>query len=109
MVTRHGWGAMLLAVATAVIGRRPDLSLERLLSAAPAKDVAGARTGSRKVWYAAGGWQDTPIYDRERLPRGASFAGPAILEQLDTTVVIEPGNQVLVDRLGNLIVSVNGE
>ncbi|HEX6957451.1 MAG TPA: hydantoinase/oxoprolinase family protein [Ferrovibrio sp.] len=101
--------AVLVNLHTAVIGRRPDLSLERLLSAAPAKDVAGARTGSRKVWYAAGGWQDTPIYDRERLPRGASFAGPAILEQLDTTVVIEPGNQVLVDRLGNLIVSVNGE
>lgn len=65
--------------------------------------------GSRKVWFEAGGWQDTPIYDRERLPRNAGFSGPAILEQLDTTVVIEPGNQVTVDRLGNLIVSVRGE
>ncbi len=101
--------AVLVNLHTAVIGRRPDLSLDRLLSAEPAKDVEGAMKGSRKVWFEAGGWQDTPIYDRERLPRNAGFSGPAILEQLDTTVVIEPGNQVTVDRLGNLIVSVRGE
>jgi len=101
--------AVLVNLHTAVIGRRPDLSLDRLLAAAPAKDVAGARKGSRPVWYDAGGWQETPVYDRERLPRGASFAGPAILEQLDTTVVIEPGNRVDVDKLGNLIVAVSAE
>lgn len=101
--------AVLVNLHTAVIGRRPDLSLDRLLSAEPAKDVEGAMKGSRKVWFEAGGWQDTPIYDRERLPRNAGFSGPAILEQLDTTVVIEPSNQVTVDRLGNLIVSVRGE
>lgn len=101
--------AVLVNLHTAVIGRRPDLSLDRLLAAEPAKDVAGAMKGRRKVWYDAGGWQDTPVYDRERLPRGASFQGPAILEQLDTTVVVEPGNRVAIDKLGNLIVSVNGE
>src|SRR3546814_21287 len=99
--------AVLVNLHTAVIGRRPDLSLDRLLAAEPAKDVAGAQKGSRKVWHDAGGWQDTPVYDRERLPRGASFMGPAILEQLDTTVVIEPGNRVDVDKLGNLIVAVS--
>lgn len=99
--------AVLVNLHTAVIGRRPDLSLDRLLAAEPAKDVAGAKKGSRKVWYDAGGWQDTPVYDRERLPRDASFMGPAILEQLDTTVVIEPGNRVDVDKLGNLIVAVS--
>jgi N-methylhydantoinase A len=101
--------AVLVNLHTAVIGRRPDLSLDRLLAAEPAKDVAGAMKKSRKVWYDVGGWQDTPVYDRERLPRGTSFSGPAILEQLDTTVVIEPGNRVAIDGLGNLIVSVNGE
>lgn len=101
--------AVLVNLHTAVIGRRPRLSLDRLLAAEPAKDVAGAKKGSRSVWYEAGGWQDTPVYDRERLPRNVSFAGPAILEQLDTTVVIEPGNQVNVDKLGNLIVSVSAE
>jgi N-methylhydantoinase A len=101
--------AVLVNLHTAVIGRRPQLSLDRLLAAEPARDVAGAKKGSRKVWYDAGGWQDTPVYDRERLPRNADFAGPAILEQLDTTVVIEPGNRVHVDNLGNLIVAVSAE
>src|SRR3546814_11598949 len=70
--------AVLVNLHTAVIGRRPDLSLDRLLAAEPAKDVAGARKGQRKVWYETGGWQDTPVSDRELLPRGASFTGPDI-------------------------------
>jgi len=98
--------AQLVNLHTAVIGRRPLLTLDRLLAATPAADVPGARKGHRRVWYEAGGWQDTPVYDRERLPRGADFIGPAILEQLDTTVVIDPGNRVAVDTLGNLIVTV---
>jgi N-methylhydantoinase A len=44
---------------------------------------------------------------RERLPLDARFAGPAIIEQLDCTTVIEPGNQVEVDPIGNLIVTVS--
>ncbi len=98
--------AQLVNLHTAVIGRRPQLTLNRLLAATPAADVAGARKAHRRVWYEAGGWQETPVYDRERLPRGAEFNGPAILEQLDTTVVIDPGNRVAVDSLGNLIVTV---
>jgi N-methylhydantoinase A len=98
--------AQLVNLHTAVIGRRPQLTLDRLLAATPADNVAGARKGHRRVWYEAGGWQETPVYDRERLPRGAEFSGPAILEQLDTTVVIDPGNRVAVDSLGNLIVTV---
>ncbi len=98
--------AQLVNLNTAVIGRRPRLTLDRLLMAKPADDVNGARLGSRDVWFEQGGWQDTPVYDRERLPRGAHFTGPAILQQLDTTAVIEPGNAVDVDSLGNLIVTV---
>jgi N-methylhydantoinase A len=57
------------------------------------------------VWF-AGGWHDTPVYVREQLPVDALFAGPAIVEQLDCTTVIEPGNRVEVDPIGNLIVTV---
>ncbi|MBX6370435.1 MAG: hypothetical protein IRZ04_20895, partial [Rhodospirillales bacterium] len=42
----------------------------------------------------------------EELPLGAEFDGPAIIEQLDATTVIEPGNKVRVDGLGNLVVMV---
>ena len=61
--------------------------------------------GCRRVWF-AGGWQETPVYRRDDLPLEAAFEGPAIVEQLDATTVIEPGNRVRVDALGNLVVTI---
>jgi N-methylhydantoinase A len=46
------------------------------------------------------------VYRREYLPVEANFNGPAIVEQLDSTTVVEPGNTVTVDKLGNLILKV---
>jgi N-methylhydantoinase A len=59
----------------------------------------------RPVWF-GGRWHDTPIYRRERLPAGTTFTGPAIVEQLDATTVIEPGDRVKVDALGNLEIAI---
>ncbi|MBM3570391.1 MAG: hydantoinase/oxoprolinase family protein [Alphaproteobacteria bacterium] len=99
--------AVLVNLHTAAIGRRrpPDLAL-----LAPDRerkpDLAQAMRGRRQVWFEQGGWQDTPIYRRDWLPRAARFEGPAIVEQLDSTVAIEPGNRAALDRLGNLILTV---
>lgn len=49
-------------------------------------------------------WIDTPIYRRETLRFGHRFPGPAIIEQADTTAVIEPGMAARVDRYGNILV-----
>ena len=68
---------------------------------APATDaIVDARIGERRAWF--GGFVPTPIYDRARLPVGARVAGPAIVEQPDTTTVIPPGHAALVDPSGNL-------
>ena len=48
----------------------------------------------------------TPIYQRERLLGGNVFDGPAIVEQLDSTTVILPGQRVEVDPYGTLTVTV---
>jgi N-methylhydantoinase A len=56
------------------------------------------------VWF-AGQWLDTPVLARHSLLPGATIAGPAIVEQLDTTTVIEPGDTASVDPMGNLIVT----
>jgi N-methylhydantoinase A len=69
--------------------------------------LADARDGSRPVWF-DGARHDTPIYRRERLAAGVRFDGPAIVEQLDSTTVVEPGDRVEVDRDGNLIMTVRG-
>jgi N-methylhydantoinase A len=54
------------------------------------------------------GWFETAIFDRASLGRGMEIAGPAIVEQSDTTVVIDPGASAIVDSLGNLVISVGG-
>ena len=59
-------------------------------------------SGTRPVYF--GGWMDTPIYDRATLRPGAAFTGPAIVEQADTTSVIEPGMAARVDPFGNILV-----
>jgi N-methylhydantoinase A len=47
------------------------------------------------------------IYSRDQLAPGASVSGPAILEGMDSTVVINPGWATLVDDYGNCIVRPN--
>ena len=50
------------------------------------------------------GWIDCPVYDRERLTHGNRLSGPAIIEQVDSTIVVHPGQDAHVDRFGNVIV-----
>lgn len=98
--------AVLVTLHTAVIGRRPEVALASLMDPAiRAADVAGAQRGRRQIWF-QGGWQETPVIARDALPIGARFTGPAVLEQLDTTIIIEPGNEVTVDDAANLVIDV---
>jgi N-methylhydantoinase A len=96
---------VLVNLHTAVIGKRPPVSLAAIAAATPKATLAEARRTTRPVWFDTA-FHATPIYVREHLPVGARFDGPAIVEQLDCTTVIEPGNRVEVDPIGNLIVSV---
>jgi N-methylhydantoinase A len=96
---------VLVNLHTAVIGKRKPVALRTLAAGRPKATLAEARRATRPVWF-DGGWLDTPIYVREHLPAGAAFVGPAIVEQLDCTTVVEPGNRVALDPIGNLIVSV---
>jgi len=94
--------AVLVNLHTAVIGRRRTLSLHALGQGQPAASLEAALRTRRPVWF-DGGWCDTPVYPRDALPRDAVFPGPAIVEQLDTTTVVEPGFTARRDPLGNLL------
>ncbi len=96
---------VLVNLHAAVIGRRKPLSFEALGRGAPAASLDQARVARRPVWF-DGARLDTPVYRREWLPVAARFDGPAIVEQLDTTIVVEPGNRVARDALGNLLIEV---
>jgi len=97
--------AVLVNLHTAVIGRRKPVPLTSLIAETEQKtQIEDCKTGIRQTWFESG-WQETPIYKRESLPLKASFKGPAIIEQLDTTIIVEPDNKVEVDLDGNLIIS----
>jgi N-methylhydantoinase A len=79
------------------------------LDARPASPLAlPAIKGQRRVFFAADAPTDTAVYDRDSLNVGASFAGPAIVEQFDATTVVPPGWYASVDRYGNLILEREG-
>lgn len=83
----------------ALIGVRPKFDLALL---APKGPGSTASLGEQPV-YTGGRWVQAQRYARLDLPVGARIEGPAILEQADTTVWLEPGFSAEVDRLGNLI------
>ena len=96
---------MLVNLRTTVIGRRATFDLASL---AVAQDGAGTndpRTGARPVRF-DGEWHETAVYDRAALTPGATIEGPAIIEQLDTTIPVEPGVVAEVDGFGNLLIPV---
>jgi N-methylhydantoinase A len=95
---------VLANLRTTVIGKRTRLDLD-VFAPKQGGALAAAERGSRNVCF-AGKWLETRLYAREALPVGATIAGPAIVTQLDTTILIDPGAAARVDRLGNLVVDV---
>jgi N-methylhydantoinase A len=95
--------ANLVNLNCSVIGERPALDLARLIDPAGRKDRAEP-SSRRPVWF--GGWHDTPVYWRDHLPLNIALQGPAIIEQMDTTIVVDPSARVQSDADGNLIVEV---
>ena len=69
---------------------------------ATGRTLEEARKGRRCVDYALEGRHEAAIYDGERLEPGMAFAGPAIVEDPGTTVVVHPDNRVEVDDFGNI-------
>ena len=61
-------------------------------------------TGQRKVRY-ADGWYEVPVYDRESFNQGDTITGPAVIEESASVTVLQPGQKLSVDRLGNLIIA----
>jgi N-methylhydantoinase A len=64
--------------------------------------LAAARKGRRSVDYAVEGIHQADIYDAEKLEPGMGFAGPAVIEDPATTVVVHPGSRATMDAYGNI-------
>ena len=96
--------ANLVNLNVSVIGERPALDLSRLIEPAGRKEAAEP-VSMRRVWF--DGWHEAPVYWRDHLPLKIDLQGPAIIEQMDTTIVVDPGANVTSDADGNLVIEVN--
>ena len=99
----HNIGMRILNLRVTVIGLRPKFDLSILC---PSSDcsVEKAKIDFRQVWF-EGKWWQTDIYNRLDLPEEQVVPGPALLEQPDTTIFIDPDLEGKVDQFGNLIIS----
>ena len=85
------------------IGGAPRVTLAK----AATSPVAGGLKGRRRAYFPeAGGWIDCPIYDRYKLAAGLEIAGPAIVEERESTSVLPPGAVATVDEYANLVVEI---
>ncbi|TPW30615.1 hydantoinase/oxoprolinase family protein [Pararhizobium mangrovi] len=95
--------ANLVNVNASIIGRRGEIDLSMLIDPDGRRStLEDAQTEIRRVWF--DGWRETPVYWRDHLPADATITGPAIIEQMDTTIVIEPGDRAGQDADGNIII-----
>ena len=78
----------------------------RVREVAPANGSPATAVDERPVYFGSHGeFVPTAIYDRTRLKAGHRIEGPAIVEEIDSTTLVQPGFQVEVDRYGNLLIS----
>ncbi|MEL6335553.1 MAG: hydantoinase/oxoprolinase family protein [Pseudomonadota bacterium] len=80
-----------------VEGPHPALS-----PAPPSGGGAAALKGHRRAWTGAG-FEAVPVYDRYALVPGSTLAGPAIVEERESTAVIAGPAEIEVDPAGTLI------
>ena len=101
---RFGYADRALPIEIVNLRLKLELAMDKpQLAPAPAQDAdaSHAATGVAEAVF-AGGAAATTLYDRERLQTGNRIAGPALLLQLDTTIVVPPGWAGEVDAYGNL-------
>ena len=100
--------ANLVNIKTSVIGEREPLDVSKLIDPAGRKpSINDAQTGVREVYF-DGRWHPTPVYWRDHLPEAFTMDGPAVIEQMDTTILIEPGDRARSDANGNILVAIGG-
>ncbi|MCV6594673.1 MAG: hydantoinase/oxoprolinase family protein [Silicimonas sp.] len=93
--------AKVVSLNCSVIGTSDPVDLSVLIGAGESLQPVETRT----VLF-DGTPYDTPVYWRDDLPEGATIEGPALIEQMDTTLLIEPKCTARRDPLGNLILEV---
>jgi N-methylhydantoinase A len=85
----------------AAIGRVPKPDLKAL----PVGDSSEVVPAGERDVYFDGAFVASTLYERSDIPPGATFSGPAVIDEEGATLVVPPGFDVVCDRYGNLVLS----
>jgi N-methylhydantoinase A len=91
-----------------VVARGPQPQLEMKLQH-ESVGVGNAIKGSRSAYFPARGFGETPVYDRYGLKAGMAFAGPAIVEERESTLIIGARGRARVDERLQIVVDLTDE
>ena len=86
----------LVSLRVAAIGEIPPLSIRQETAAAGSDAIKT----ERDVWFRDTGTVSATIYDRARMPAGSNASGPAVIESLESTILVPPGWLARLDENG---------
>jgi N-methylhydantoinase A len=93
-----------LNVRLTATARRESLKLAEIPRAKEGLQKALKRRRA-VLWHLSRGFEETPIYDGDRLAAAHQISGPAIIEEAATTVVVPPAYLCAVDKIKNYILT----
>lgn len=64
-------------------------------------------TKTHRDIYIDGEFVSCPVYDRYRIPTGTTFEGPAIIEETESTTVVESDSTIHIGDTGNMLVTLD--
>jgi len=99
--------ADIVSLRVSAIGRLTKPVFPRIASGA-ATPPTSARRGQRSVIFEGSDAVQAPVYDRTGLLAGNMIHGPAIIEEVASTTVVEPGDLVTVNEYGHLVMELAG-
>jgi N-methylhydantoinase A len=105
---RKGPDVPLEIINWRVVARGPQPQLNIQLQRESMKRGAAIK-GSRSAYFSARGYSDTPVYDRYALKPGMTFAGPAIVEERESTLIIGARGRARVDERLHIVVDLTDE
>jgi N-methylhydantoinase A len=91
----------IVSVRLAAIGATPSVPIRDKV--APAR--SDAVKDKRQVWFHETGAVEATIYDRKRMPSGLVVTGPAVIESLESTILVPPGWQAKMNEDGFVVLT----
>ena len=105
---RKGPDVPLEIINWRVVARGPQPQLNMKLQRESTK-AGNAIKGARPAYFSARGYSETQVYDRYALKPGMTFAGPAIVEERESTLIIGARGRARVDERLQIVVELTNE